>query len=143
MLWLEFGELRDSLSPLGRMRTTGEWALHVQCAWRICQSGSIVVGNRDFYYSTTGDPLDDWDAPGKSSFDTTAIALREAFSASPPYVTSISVDDVGGFSAILTRDYRLDVFPDKSKAGCEFWRLFQPGVEHSHFVFPVEGSSSL
>jgi len=84
MLWLEFGELRDSLSPLGRMRTTGEWALHIQCAWRICQPGRIVIGCRDFYYSTAGDPLDDWDKPGKSSFDITAVALREDFSASPP-----------------------------------------------------------
>jgi hypothetical protein len=48
---------------------------------------------------------------------------------------SISVDDVGGFSAILTHDYRLDVFPENSKAVCEHWRLFQPGVEDSHFVF--------
>jgi hypothetical protein len=138
MLWLAIGELRESVSPLGNPRIVGEWALHVQCVWRICQRGHIVVGYRDFYYGESGEPLDDWDTPGNSRFDTTVAALRQQFAAAPPFIKSIIVDEVGGFSIHLTGDYRLDVFPDHSKTECEHWRLFRPGDDQSHFVFPHE-----
>jgi hypothetical protein len=135
MLMLGIGEFRDSFSRVGRICIVSEWALHVQCAWRICQRGRIILAYRDFYYSASGDPLDDWGTPGNSFFDITSVPLNEQFLASPPYVMSISVDDVGGFSIRLTQDYRLDVFPEDSRTDCEHWRLFQSGVEQNHFVF--------
>jgi hypothetical protein len=135
MLWASFGELRDSLSPLGRMRTTGEWALHVQCAWRLCRHGHIVLAYRDFYYNSDGDALDDWDDPGKSHFDVTTTSLQKLFAQHPPCVTSIAVDELGSITLSFTDDYKLDVFPDDSRLDCEHWRLFKPGVEDSHFVF--------
>jgi hypothetical protein len=135
MLWVHFGELRETVSPLGRKRETGEWALHVQCAWRICQRGRIVVANGDFYRSPSGDPLDDWDTFGNSAFDATVAALNEEWTDSPPQVTSIRVDDVGGFSLQLTHDYRFDVFPANSNEHVEHWRLFQPAADRQHFVF--------
>jgi hypothetical protein len=135
MLWAPFGALRETVSPLGQKRETGEWALHIQCAWRFCQSGRIVVANGDFYHSPSGDPLDDWDTFGKSAFDATVARLGEDFSGSRPHVTMIRADDIGGFSLQLTGNYQLDVFPSDSFADREHWRLFQPGAGHKHFVF--------
>jgi hypothetical protein len=135
--------MRESLSPLGQLRTVGEWALHIQCPWRIRQRGRLVVASGDIYYSPSGEPLDDWDKPRNSKFDVTAAKLCDEFSVAPPFVVAIGVDDVGGFSIEIANDYRFDVFPNCSIANDEHWRLFQPGVDDSHFVFPLEDSGDV
>jgi len=134
MLWADFGETRETLSPRGHPRQTGQWALHVSCPWRLCRSGRIVVAWHDFYYSPEGDALEDWDTIGKSAFDATVLKLNREWSDSAPQVSAIRIDDIGGFSLELTNDYRLDVFP--ANAGdAEHWRLFEPGAGREHFVF--------
>ena len=128
LLWLAFGEMRESLSPLGKLRTIGEWALHLECPWRVCQGGHLIVASGDMYYGPSDEALDDWDAPGQSRCDAATALLCDGFSTSPPSVTAIEVDEVGGFTLVLTNDYRVDVFPARSNANSEHWRLFQPGV---------------
>jgi hypothetical protein len=136
MLWIHFGEYQEIPDRKGGTRSVGEWALHVHCPWRICRLGRIVVAYHDFYDSPDGAPLDDWDSPGMSQFDHQVDILSAEFESTPPLVSSVEPDDVGGFAMHLSRDYRLDVFPDDSVAGEEHWRLFQPGPEQSHhFVF--------
>ena len=116
----------------------GEWAIHIQCPWRICRDGRIVVAYRDYYYSPEGDALDDWETSGKSRFDHLTQTLRTEFAASPPKVLSVSTDDVGGFSLAFSDNYRFDVFPDDSRLDdhAEHWRLFEPQTERDHFVVP-------
>lgn len=133
MLWLGFGADREGVSPLGRVRLDSEWALHVQCVWRLCQSGRIVIGYRDFYYSINGDALDDWDSSGTNCFDVVTAKLRTEFEIDPPTVQRVESDDVGGFMMELERDYRLAVFPDGATEN-ERWRLFQPGMHQPHIV---------
>jgi hypothetical protein len=110
----------------------------VQCVWRLCQTGSIIVGYRDFYYTPDGKDDDDWDRVYQSQFDAIATRLNQEFATAPPTVESFTVDGAGGFSLHLSRDYRLDVFPDGSHRPCEHWRLFQPGNDDRHFVFPPD-----
>ena len=138
LLWLHFGEMREVPARGGGTKSVGEWAIHVQCAWRLCRDGRIVVAYRDYYYSPEGDALDDWDAPGRSRFDQTAAALNADFDANSPSVLSVTTDDVGGFSLALSHDYRLDVFPDDSSHDnySEHWRLFEPRADREHFVVP-------
>ncbi len=133
LLWLHFGEMHEVAARGGGVRTVGEWAIHVQCAWRLCQQGRIRVACQDYYCSPEGEVLKDWDVIGKSLFDQQASSLRERFKMSPPKVTSYTVDDVGGFSMALSDDYRLDVFPDGSNHS-EHWRLFTPASHKNHFV---------
>jgi hypothetical protein len=135
LLWLHFGEMRTVPARGGGTKTFGQWAIHVQCPWRICQLGRIVVAYHDYYYSPEGDALDDWDSPGKSRFDSLAAGLCAEFEARPPVVASVAPDDVGGFSLLFVADYRLDVFPDDSDDSSERWRVFQPGDTSKHFVF--------
>jgi hypothetical protein len=138
LMWLHFGELREVTTREGGSKVVGDWALHVQCAWRLCRHGGIVVAYRDYYYSPENEPLDDWDVPGKSRFDHTVQSLQMEFDATPPAALSIVADDVGGFSISLSRDYRLDVFPDDSSHDeySEHWRLFEPYMDREHFVVP-------
>jgi hypothetical protein len=138
LLWLHFGKMRKVATHGGATKTVGDWAIHVQCAWRLCRQGRIEVAYRDYYYSPNGDALDDWDTPGQSRFDQQAASLVAGFETRPPEVLSFTTDDVGGFSLVLSDGYRLDVFPDDSSRDdySEHWRLFVPASEKEHFVIP-------
>jgi hypothetical protein len=88
-----------------------------------------VLACRDFYYNSEGDALDDWDTPGRSLFDATTASLCQQFALTPPRVSSIAADEFGSFTLNFTDDYKLYTFPDGSRLECEYWRLFQPGIE--------------
>jgi hypothetical protein len=47
--WFQFGE-RRTVTTGGRTKEVGEYALHVQCGWRIRRGDQVVVGGRDLYY---------------------------------------------------------------------------------------------
>lgn len=138
LLWLHFGEMHEVAARGGGTKMVGDWAIHVQCAWRLCRLAHIEVAYRDYYYSPDGDALDDWDTPGKSRFDQQAASLVAGFAASPPEILSFTVNDVGGFSLLFSHDFRLYVFPDDSSHGdySEHWRLFAPASDREHFVVP-------
>jgi hypothetical protein len=135
MLWAHFGEMREVPTRNGGTKSVGERAIHVQCPWRVCNLGRIVIAYHDFYYSPEGKPLkDDWDTLGKSRFDSVADLLCTEFEKTPPVVTSIDLDDVGGFSLHFSHNYRLDVFPDDSSDSGEHWRIFEPGAGSKNFI---------
>jgi hypothetical protein len=143
LLWLHFGEMRSAGTRGGGTKTVGEWAIHVQCPWRICRHGHIVVACQDYYCSPGGEALDDdWDSPGKSRFDSLATILCTEFETRPPVVSSVNVDEVGGFSLNFNAGYRLDVFPADSNDSSEDWRVFQPGSGNKHFVYREQGTDA-
>jgi hypothetical protein len=140
LLWLHLGEMHEVVAGGGGTKIVGDWAIQVQCSWRLCRRGRIEVAYRDYYFSPKGDALDDWITPGKSRFDHLAQVLSCQFETSPPLVLSFTTDDVGGFSLALSGDYRLDVFPDDSSSddysGHWLWRLFAPAPDREQFVVP-------
>lgn len=63
----QFGALRPHPSGRG---TLGEYALHIQCPWRLTQSGHIVTGSEDYYEPEETDKevdLEDWRATFSAS----------------------------------------------------------------------------
>src|SRR5690242_12017008 len=50
LLWLAFGQRQTIKDFRGKPREGGEYAWHVQCAWRFVQGEKVVAGNRDLYY---------------------------------------------------------------------------------------------
>ena len=139
MLWVHFGEWREVPSIRGGTHTVGEWALHVQCPWRITRPPAILVGRGDCYYEAASDEPFNWETSDESRFDREAMPLNDEFENSPPLVEAVDVDAVGGFCLRLTRGYRFEIFPDvTSDSVSEHWRLFRPGSEESHFVFPKD-----
>ena len=135
MLWIHFGELHGVPDRRGGTKVVGDWTVHVQCPWRLIQYNQILVGYHDFYYTPDGDTPKDWDVVGKMRFDIAAITICAEFAKMPPVVTSVQVDEVGGFSVHLSGEFRLDIFPDDSDETSEYWRIFQSGVDSKHFVF--------
>ena len=73
MLWLGLGEEIDYVDYKGRTTKKSEYALHLQCPWRIKNTEScIVVASYDMYEpnSTTKWSEDfDWDIQGNNLYD--------------------------------------------------------------------------
>jgi len=138
MLWVHFGKMREVPTRGDGKKKVGQWAIHVSCPWRIVRLKKIVIAYHDYYCSSAGKYLEDWDSFGKSQFDCAAKSLNKKFKSVPPKVLSAMADDVNGFTLNLSQDFRLDVFPDDSfeSKNTEHWRLFEPAMDTDHFVVP-------
>ena len=135
----QFGTIGPHPSGKG---TIGDFALHIQCPWRIVNSEGIVTGSADYYEPAEagaevekndshtgnlqqrrlGDLLGSYDATTRSLVNSTAQLI----------VQSARADDFGGFELELSGGFRLQVFPDGSRE--EDWRFFAPGSEEGHLV---------
>ena len=139
LLWVHFGEFREIPYRKGGTRTVGDWALHVQCPWQFARPPSILIARSDCFYAADSSEPYDWDAAGKSRFDGRAGPLNREFESSPPRVVAVAADSVGGFTLRFDSGHVLEVFPDDGTvSGSECWRIFRPGRDERHFVFPDE-----
>ena len=141
MEMFHFGRLVEVSTRSGTMEV-GEYALHVQCAWRLAGPRGIVVGSGDRYYPA-GDPNRepegfDWSEPGSNRCDERmGIFLREHATV-PVVVQSVAVDGLGSLRFGLSDGFSLEVFPDDSLGG-ELWRLITRVNGSEHFVVTGHG----
>ena len=145
MLWVQFG--REVSAPTARDpdRTTGEYALHVQCPWRLSGTAGVVAGSNDIYVPADPD-IDEadfrWDRPGASIGDERLRRWIEAHAAAPLIVQAVEIDRCGGFVLRLQQDFAFETFPDATSTPHdirEHWRLLQPGRDARHFVLLNQG----
>ena len=138
-----------TLHAVPRLRGDGtrqglEFALHIQCAWRFCDTTQVLVGSQDVYYPadvSETEPSPEgfmWDAPGANRCDRFFDSFMKAHLEEPITVVSAVVDSAGGFKMSFSGDYHIDVFPDIG-SGDEVWRLFRPGYP-GHFVMKADGT---
>jgi hypothetical protein len=143
LAWFSFG-LRRKVATPGRTKEVGEYALHLQCAWRIRRGDRVVVGSRDLYYPAeeTDDPVEDfdWDVQGANRRDKRIAELFQ-HETRQFMVRNVEVGEAGAFTISFDDEYALDVFPDDS-LGDEHWRIFKPSAEEPHFVVTGEGLES-
>lgn len=133
--WFQFGPRRTVADVKGRTKEVGEYALHVQCAWRIRKGDSVIVGSRDLYspaQKVDGDPNFDWQVLGASKRDRRILELFEN-GAREYLVSSVDVWDAGSFSVVLQHEYTVDIFPDDSSSE-EYWRLLKPYADAPHCI---------
>jgi hypothetical protein len=140
MQMFHLGNLTSVKSHRGELREVGEYALHLQCAWRICGPEGIVVGSGDLYHPK-GDSEDipaefDWQKENRRDERLTALLTTSA--EMPLRVERVSADEVGGFTLDLSQGFRLEAFPAYSSSD-EYWRLFRPGDLNTHFVVTGRG----
>lgn len=139
--WFEFGGRRTVKDSRGEEREVGDYALHVQCTWRIRCGNQVVVASRDLYSppEETDDRPEDfnWDVQGGNRRDRRIAELFQnetrVFS-----VQKVEAGEVGAFTITLDQGYALDVFPDDSQSG-EHWRFFKPYRGEPHFVVTGNG----
>lgn len=130
--------------------SVGEYALHVQCPWRIEASDSILTGRSDLWEPAAGtstvDPESwDYETDGNlqdarigsllGSYDPTTRSF--ANSGDTLVVEEVDADAYGSATLRMSGGYCLRVFPDGTAA--EAWRMFRPESDEPHFVVP--GSS--
>jgi hypothetical protein len=123
-----------------------KYSLQVQCPWRLVRNERLICGSFDRFLREDGSYSDDddWDPFDGNLLDVILMRLFENVrtvrtrmplenKTGDLVVTGVvEVDDFGGFTLRLSPDYALSVFPAGSTG--EYWRLFKPGIETSHFV---------
>ena len=111
----------------------GEYALHVQCPWRIESAEAIITGRHDLFQpaeETEDFDWKSWDWDGNETLQDKLVAdfIREEHRT----IESVTADAHGGARLQLSGGYALVLFPAGSQA--EDWRLFRPQEDGEHFV---------
>jgi hypothetical protein len=123
----------------------GDYALHIQCPWRIEGPQGIVTGRSDLWEPADASPEIDWKnwnydrdenlqdkcvGGWLGSYDPqTRSFVNES---DQLVVEAVQADIYGGAMIILSGSYRLVLFPAGTRG--EDWRIFQPGTDEPHFV---------
>jgi hypothetical protein len=120
------------LKPAHNRGQVGEFALHVQCPWRIeCPEG-ILTGRYDLFEPAEmheGFEYENWDWDGN---ETLQDRLITQFISVAPTVEAVETGIHGSASVIMAGGYNLVLFPAGSHG--EDWRIFKPGSNDEHFV---------
>lgn len=146
---LHFGQITtgEKRTPQGSTRqvSQGEFALHIQCPWRIESLDGIVTGRTDLFEPAEADAEVDWDTwdyekeenlqdcqigkllGGYDNETRSFVNQTERF-----VVEEVLADQFGGIIIALSGNYRVVLFSSGSRG--EDWRLFQPNNLDSHFV---------
>ncbi len=138
MAMIGFGE-GPLVERRGKTIQLSEWDLHLQCPWRFVRDGSVILASTDFHYeAATGAPCDRGEVR-KSVFFANRNSMLDWMGGNPVTVVSLTMKAAGAFDLVFDRDLELNVLPAFSQNfhAMEEWRLFQPGTDADHFVYPV------
>jgi len=142
MACFQFGGRRKVLDRNGKEEEVGDYALHVECTWRIIHGDRVFVGRQDLYYPAEYDqgkpyPEDfDWEHD-PNRHDKLLDSLFEN-GTREFMATDVEVGAAGSFHVLLGGNFSLEVFPSNSLSG-EQWRLFEPRRDKPHFVVTGDG----
>jgi hypothetical protein len=128
----------------------GQYALHIQCPWRIDGPEGIITGRSDLWEHISGKPMPDkWEPGVDDNIQDMRIGnLLGGFDARTRshinntdrlVVEGVQSSHLGDLKIDLTGGYHLILFPGGSIG--EAWRLFEPGRDADHLV--VEGGSAI
>ena len=137
----QFGERHVKRTPQGEDLVVGDWAIHIQCPWRIIGGDDLVVGSQDRHYPQ--DEEGEWNTQCADVFtrcEAHVYHWLNGFS-DAPLVREVEADPYGGFRVHLEGDYALEVFPAHSLRGefSEQWRLFRPLTNTDAFIMTGHG----
>lgn len=108
-----------------QIESGSEFALHVQCPFRLIRGGVIVLGSVDMHTYATPDAEGD----RQSIYDLKAALIDRGVQQSPAFVVAAFVNEPGDLRVEMTDDLALEVFPADS-VGRESWRLLRRFGEH-------------
>lgn len=131
----------------GKSVTPIEYAINIQCTWRITGPEGIVVASDDLYFRAGSDPFYDlenfdWAEQGSNRSDERTSLFKDNISQKAFFVTSIVADAIGGLSILFNEDYSIDIFPANS-LDREYWRFFKRHSTDGHFVVSGKGIEPL
>jgi hypothetical protein len=117
-------------------KSVGEFALHLQCPWRLTNENEIIVGSGDLYQQA--DEIAEYDE-NYNYYELNAnlrdVKLDKLINENKLSVISINADKFGGLEICFDNNIKLNVFPDlASKADNEYWRLIDFKNEKSKYI---------
>jgi hypothetical protein len=110
LAWFEFGSRRTVKGLKGKEKEVGDYALHVQCPWRIRLRNSIVVGRGDIFCTPeeTNEPTPaDFDWQKGNRFDRLVLKLFQNESRQF-MVQAVEAGDAGSLAIELEDGYKLE-----------------------------------
>jgi hypothetical protein len=127
---LQFGALRPVDGG-----SVGDFALHIQCPWRIEGPEGIVTGRADLWEPVEQGPdfdLNKWDYDRSPNLQD--CRFQEWLERNGPalIVKSVEADNYGGAAVVFENGFVLRLFPAGTQG--EDWRLFAPQSGAPHFV---------
>jgi hypothetical protein len=136
-----FGDPQPATTFTGRHVTVGQYALHVQCPWRIATEEQIVVGSRDLYHpleSAVPRPEELGSFDYEKSLNRRDAVLGALFATRAYRVERVDALAPLGLWIHLAENLSLQVFPDLSTPE-EQWRFFSSSEETLHWVMLGSG----
>ncbi|MDX8036214.1 hypothetical protein SK803_38970 [Lentzea sp. BCCO 10_0856] len=136
LVWLGFGPYREVTDHRGGTREIGEYALHLQCPWRVTCGDRLVTRSSHIYVpgpDWTGDGDFDWDVRGANRFDVRAGELTAHLAGERIVVTSVEVTERGDLTVALSDGLRIEALRAGSVRD-ESWRFFRPHRDDDHVV---------
>ena len=133
MCWISFGDLIEIESHNG-LRTVGQFALDLDCPWRIRCNSKILLASTDMFEPASTHQQDEtfeWDIQGHNLFDERIAMLcsKELIIT----VQSVELSPTNDLKIIFSNNYILEVFVCGS-TDVEQWRLFEYENPEDDFV---------
>lgn len=141
--WIIFSPEKFTVNEDTKEHPNIEYALHIQCTWRIRGEEGILVASDDLYFpvdDTSYHNLDefDWTLQGSNRLDEITSQFLQRITNDIITVLSVEADNIGGLCIELSDGYSIDIFPANSLNG-EFWRFFNRFSNEEHFVMTGKG----
>lgn len=133
-----------SITRGGLTEESPEFALHIQCTWRLSNDSKIVVASQDLFVPRADWQEEDedfeWHVPGNNRFDERITEFLKAVDGNL-VIEEVQVDCLGGLKIWMSNSFVLEVFPDSSDESedWEFWRFFNRRKNSPHFVVSGKG----
>lgn len=139
MLWMSIGEPFTITSRRnGQKRTVSQYALHVQCPWRLLRNGKIILGSSDIYepYNRALASGSDWNwdvfSGEQSVFNETANKLNETLL--PLTIVNAAASNNGDLTITFNKETVFELIVPGS-ARHEYWRFIDFKSDFHYVVF--------
>ncbi len=145
MACFQFGQRRNVRNFRGDEAQVGEYALHLQCSWRIVKQDQIIVAAFDVFRPREGHETEDgldfnWEA-GNLLDDRIRVFFEND---SRQYtVEDVQAGRAGALRLILEGEFSFEICPCNSQEKLEHWRLFEPRSDRDHLVVTGTGIGEL
>jgi hypothetical protein len=141
MEMFQFGDRQLTRNRRGEPAEVGQYALHVQCTWRLLDARGIIAASQDCFYPA-GDPDNkppdfEWDKAVNRRDERMAAFFATCGNAFP-VVQRVEADRLGSLRVVMSGEVTLEVFPDNSLEE-EHWRFFRPASDEKHLVVTGRG----
>jgi hypothetical protein len=143
MVTLGFGPVREE-ETRGKLRTIAQYALHIQCPWRLMGGGVVLAGYTDWRFPPAGVSNHGF-VPSDAHLTRRDELVRSfrSHGSDAHVVESAEGATAGDLRVVFADGCVLEVFPDFATPDDhdEYWRLFPTGNLERHFLVTPEGTS--